>query len=153
MLDTSLDVVTSGSGTELDRLEAADDWIDRAHAQVVSYLSSVSRGPLDDSQRTELWGLIEVANELEQIADLVETNLVTTGRTRVAADVAVSAATAEILVDLHRVVIEAFDDGDLVPGGGDVYGSRQPADAGTDDRDLRHGWESGSLTTSARQRR
>ncbi|MGY6500966.1 MAG: Na/Pi cotransporter family protein [Acidimicrobiales bacterium] len=110
MLDTSLLVAATGSVPQLDELEAEDHWVDLSHAQLVAYLTEVGRGPLDDSQRTEMLGLLEVANELEQIADLVETNLVATGRARVAAEVEVSRSTMEILVELHGVVVGAFDD-------------------------------------------
>lgn len=110
MLERSLPVAAAGNAHQLDALEAMDDWVDVSHAAVVDYLREVSRGPLDDAQRGELLGLLDVANELEQLADLVETNLVTTGRARLAAGVVVSDQTMRILEDLHRVVVDALDD-------------------------------------------
>jgi phosphate:Na+ symporter len=110
MVERSLPVATQGNWTDLDALEGMDDWVDAAHASVLSYLREVSRGPLDDAQRVELHGLLDVANELEQLADLVETNLVATGRRRIRGGVAVSAPTLEILGQLHTTVLDALDD-------------------------------------------
>jgi phosphate:Na+ symporter len=87
-----------------------DDWVDDGHAAVVAYLSAVSAGPVGEDQRGELLGLLEVANEFEQLADLVETNFVATGRARLTQRVTVSPATMEILGELHEIVLEALDD-------------------------------------------
>jgi phosphate:Na+ symporter len=110
MVERALPVITSGTHGELDALESMDDWVDEAHAALLAYLREVSRGPLDESQRIELLGLLDVANELEQLADLVETNLVATGRSRLRGGVIVSPSTEAILGRLHAVVLAALDD-------------------------------------------
>jgi phosphate:Na+ symporter len=110
MVERALPVATTGTEAELDALELMDDWVDEAHAALVAYLAEVSRGPLDESQRVELLALLEVTNELEQLADLVETNVVATGRTRLRNGVTVSAQTRSTLEPLHRVVLGALDD-------------------------------------------
>jgi phosphate:Na+ symporter len=110
MVDRSLPVTTTGSRTDLDLLEAMDDWVDDAHTTLVRYLRDVSRGPLAEAQRAELLGLLEMANELEQLADLVETNLVATGRARISNAVVISASTMAILEKLHAIVLATLDD-------------------------------------------
>lgn len=110
MVERSLDVVTRGTSADLDALEAMDDWVDDAHEKIVAYLSAVSSGPVGADQQHELLGLLDVASELEQLADLIETNLVATGRVRLARRVVVSPSTAQILTELHQVVLGALDD-------------------------------------------
>jgi phosphate:Na+ symporter len=136
MVDRSLAVVTSGSAAELAELEAMDDWVDLAHAELVSYLREVSSGPLDDEQRRELLGLLDVANELEQLADLVETNLVATGRARLAERVEVSAVTMSILDELHAVVVGAIDDSLAALGERDPAAARRVAESKARFKDL-----------------
>ncbi|HSL57404.1 MAG TPA: Na/Pi cotransporter family protein [Acidimicrobiales bacterium] len=109
MVERSLVDTIDGSTTDLDRLAELDDEVDRRHAAVLAYLADVSRGPLDDEQRDELVGLLEVANELERLADVVETDLVAIGRRRLAAGLTVGPETRQQLEDLHTAALEALD--------------------------------------------
>ncbi|MDZ7677991.1 MAG: Na/Pi cotransporter family protein [Acidimicrobiales bacterium] len=136
MVERALPVATGGTKNQLDDLEAMDDWVDDSHAALVDYLREVSRGPLDDDQRGELLGLLEMANELEQLADLVETNLVATGRARLGGRVSVSEQTMAILGELHGVVIGAIDDSLAALGERDAAAADRVVDSKARFKDL-----------------
>ncbi len=52
--------------------------------------------------------LLQVANHLEQIGDIIETNLVTTGRRRIEEGVVISKATMEVIRHYFDEVSQAF---------------------------------------------
>jgi phosphate:Na+ symporter len=136
MVDRALPVTTRGSAAELDELEAMDDWVDESHRALLAYLREVSGGPLGEGQRGELLGLLDVVNELEQLADLVETNLVATGRSRLASGVVVSESTMEILAELHGVIVDALDDSLAALGERDVEAVERVIDSKARLKDL-----------------
>lgn len=109
MVRISLPTVVDGGTAQLDALAALDDEVDRRHAAVVAYLARAVDGPLDEDQRRELLGLLEVANELERLADVVETDLVAAGRRRVTDAVVVGDATRARLEELHAAILGALD--------------------------------------------
>lgn len=109
MLQRALPAAISGSRADLAEIASMDDEVDALHAQVVAYLGEVSKGPLDGEQRRELLGLLDVANELEHLADLMETNLVAVGEDRIDKLVTVSPATGSTLDSLHESVLDALD--------------------------------------------
>ena len=55
-----------------------------------------------------LLALLAAANDLENIGDLIETNLVELGRARIDQGVSVSEPTREVLVNFHRTVSRAL---------------------------------------------
>jgi phosphate:Na+ symporter len=110
MVARSVPAVVDGSRAELDLLADLDDEIDRRHAAVVAYLARTGRGPVSDDQRVEVVGLLEVANELERLADLVETDLVAAGHRRLDDAVRVSDPTRARLQELHGAIREVLDD-------------------------------------------
>lgn len=136
MVERALPVAAGGTKNQLDDLEAMDDWVDESHAALVDYLREVSRGPLDDDQRGELLGLLEMATELEQLADLVETNLVATGRARLGGGVSVSEQTMAILEELHEVVVGAIDDSLAALGERDAAAADRVVDSKARFKDL-----------------
>jgi phosphate:Na+ symporter len=52
-------------------------------------------------------GLMEAVNDLENIGDIIETNLVVLGRERVDQGVSISQPTREVLAGLHNAVTKA----------------------------------------------
>ncbi|MDJ0951132.1 MAG: Na/Pi cotransporter family protein [Alphaproteobacteria bacterium] len=108
MLQASLPAVVSGSEEDLERLAAMDADIDVLHGHIVRYLGQVSREELSPEETAEIMDLLLVANNLEQIGDIMETNLVTIGRRRIEEDVAVSDETRAVIQRYHDQVTEAF---------------------------------------------
>ncbi|MEE9417255.1 MAG: Na/Pi cotransporter family protein [Acidimicrobiales bacterium] len=109
MLADSLSIIITGTRAQLEALAARDDNVNSIHAAVVGYLAEVSRGPLGNTQRSELHDLLEVNNSLERLADLISVNIVEKGNQRLDDVVEISDSTSEALADLHNAALEALD--------------------------------------------
>jgi len=77
-----------------------DDEVDALHAHIVRYLGDVSRTRLGSRDTEVMIQLMEATNNLEAIGDIVETNLVALGISRLDQGIVVSEGT--------RVLIEEF---------------------------------------------
>ena len=108
MLDSALPAVVSGSEEDLQALAEQDSDIDILHGHVVEYLGQISVGELTTEESGEVMELLQVTNHLEQIGDIIETNLVTTGRRRLEEGVVVSEATREVIQRYFDEVSQAF---------------------------------------------
>jgi len=101
--------VLSGSSEDLDRIEGIDDDVDLLHGKIVTYLGRISQESLTEEQTEEFLRLLEATNNLENIGDVIETNLVMLGHHRIQEQVNVSPATREVIRTFHAAVVEAFD--------------------------------------------
>jgi phosphate:Na+ symporter len=109
MMDAILPAVLDGERRELLEIQAMDDAVDTLHASTVTYLGKVSQEKLTVEETDELINLMEAVNALENIGDVIETNLVTLGLQRIDDNVSVSDATREILTEFHASVRRALD--------------------------------------------
>jgi len=109
MLRDILPAVLRGSRDELLTFKDRDDAVDQLHGRIVTYLGRVSQVPLTAAQTGELFRLMEAANDLENIGDVIETNLVSLGYSRLDDGVRVSEATTAVIEDLHATVSRALD--------------------------------------------
>jgi phosphate:Na+ symporter len=107
MMDAILPAVLTGDNESLDEVAAMDDGVDALHGQIVSYLGKISQGSLTEEQTEEFMKLMEAVNDLENIGDIIETNLVTLGKERVRDQVAISAQTKEVITGFHAAVYRA----------------------------------------------
>jgi phosphate:Na+ symporter len=108
MLDAALPVVISGSGEQLQSLAAMDTDVDILHGHIVEYLGRISVGKLSSEESSEVMKLLQVANHLEQIGDVIETNLVKIGRQRIEERVVVSESTRAVIGRYHNEVSRAL---------------------------------------------
>jgi len=109
MLRAILPAMLHGTRDELDRIAASDEQIDRLHGEILTYLSRIGRERLNETQTADLVHLMEAANDLENIGDIIETNLAALGRARLAQGVRISDATQKVITDFHGEVLRAFD--------------------------------------------
>lgn len=109
MFEIVLDIVLRGDLDDLEALAERDEAIDALHGMIVTYLGDVSQEELEPEQTAELMRLMEAANAIENIGDVIETNLVGLGHARLEAGLVVSPATASMLTEVHRVIGRAFD--------------------------------------------
>lgn len=108
MLAAVLPAILDGDVDEFDRIEAVDDEVDEIHGIVIEFLGLVSQQSLSDASSDELVDLIEATNALEAVGDLVETNLIGLGQSRIDQGVAVHPETRDMLERYHRGIVEAF---------------------------------------------
>ncbi|GGD45511.1 Na/Pi cotransporter family protein [Sinisalibacter lacisalsi] len=119
MVESVLPVAIEGPRVKLDALAATDKPVDRLHAAIVDYLGAVSLRRLSPEQSSRLVRLISVANDIEQIADMVARDVVISSQKRLDDRVLVSTATRRVIARFHAEVaaalhgaIEAFETGD-----------------------------------------
>jgi phosphate:Na+ symporter len=107
MLAGIMPAILHGSTLTLRELQKIDERVDFLHAEIVVYLGKISRHELTEKQTAELMGLMDAVNDLENIGDVIETNLVELGRRRIGKGVAISRPTQVVLTDFHHVVMDA----------------------------------------------
>lgn len=101
-------VILTGSSTDLDRIQHLDEDVDILHASIVRYLGRISRRDLVGEETEVLHRYLNIATLYESIGDMVETDLVKLGHTRLARGVQVSPDTREIINLLAQKVIRAL---------------------------------------------
>ena len=109
MIAGILPAILHGSVQALDEIKAIDERVDTLHAEIVLYLGRISQAELTKNQTTELMHLMDAVNDLENIGDVVETNLVELGRRRIGKGVAISAPTQVVLSEFHQVVLDSVN--------------------------------------------
>ncbi len=109
MLVRVMPALFQGEREELEELRSLDEAVDLLHGQIVTYLGRLSMENLSEVESRELITLMEAANDLEAIGDIVETNLVAQGQGRLETGVEVSPATREVLEGFHGKVLRALD--------------------------------------------
>lgn len=98
-----------GGRGDLVRLRESDTDVDTLYDHIIEYLARLSEQSLPDEDGRWLLGLLETANALESIADLVETNLVSLGTRRLDSGVAPSDSTRELIESAFTSVIENLE--------------------------------------------
>ncbi len=106
MMEASLPAVLSGNAQQLRLVADMDNKVDILHGHVIRFLGEISKQNLSDQQTNEFIRLMEAANDLENVGDVIETNLVDLGYKRIAEGVNVSPRTREILTALHTTVTD-----------------------------------------------
>jgi len=109
MLGDVLPALLDGPAEALNQVEQLDDEVDDLHGQIIVYLGRVGQRSLSSGSTQELIRLMEATNNLEAIGDLIETNLITLGRNRLANDFHVSEASRRMIEDYHGEVSLALD--------------------------------------------
>jgi phosphate:Na+ symporter len=109
MLREVLPAILTGTRWELLDIQKRDDEVDSLYGQIVAYLGQVGQRRLSDARSSELFGIMEATNDLETIGDVIETNLVALGISRIENNVEVSPATQAVLAELHQLVCEALE--------------------------------------------
>jgi len=104
MLQRIMPAILAGDRSMLREVAMIDDEVDILHGYIVTYLGDVSQKKLTEEQTRDLVNLMSAVNELENIGDIVETDLVHLGNERIDAGVSISDETKEVLRKLHDVV-------------------------------------------------
>lgn len=108
MMAGIMPAILTGDRKALAEIAQMDNAVDRLHAEIIGYLGKISRQNLTERQTHTLMALFSAVNDLENIGDLIETNLVALGYERLDQGVEISAPTRELLLGFHRVVSRAL---------------------------------------------
>ena len=109
MLDRMMSAVLTGNRDNLIGLAKLDDEVDILHGHIVTYLGKISSKPLTESQSKQLVRLMDAVNDLENIGDIIETDLVALGEKRIEQDVTVSDQTQALLTEFHNQVAKIVE--------------------------------------------
>ena len=107
MVELSLPAVISGNLQTLKDIAKIDDEVDILHGHIITYLGDISRHSLTGEQTRNMVGLMAAVNDLENIGDIIETDLVHLGKERLEQDITISDATRDVLTKLHGVISDA----------------------------------------------
>lgn len=109
MLSRIMPAIISGDRVALTSIRNLDERVDILQADILGYLGKISRLELTEQQNRDFLRLMEAVNNLEHIGDIVETNLVDLGQSRIEQNISVSRPTQEVLKGFHHVVVEAVE--------------------------------------------
>ena len=108
MLERIMPAILQGDQQSLATVERMDDQVDYLSAEVVAYMGKISKGSLTEAQTAEFLKLMEAVGDLENVGDIIETNLVVLGRARIKEGISISEATQHVLLGFHQVVRKAL---------------------------------------------
>lgn len=86
-----------------------DDQADMLYEEIVIYLGDIRRQQLTEPQNRELLQLMNAAENLERIGDVIETNLVDAGYTTIDEELQASETIKHVLDDLFKKVYQAVE--------------------------------------------
>ena len=104
MLQDIMTAIINGNRIMLKNIAKIDDEVDILHGHIVTYLGQISQKALTEEQTRVLVDLMAAANDLENIGDIIETDMVYLGNEGIDAQVSISEETREVLRKLHDVV-------------------------------------------------
>ena len=109
MLRLIMPAILSGDRMSLKSVAHIDDDVDALHGHVIVYLGKVSQKVLTEGQTLELLNLMSAANDLENIGDVIETDLVHLGNQRISEGISISPSTREVLQKIYNEVTETTE--------------------------------------------
>jgi phosphate:Na+ symporter len=110
MFDKVLPAVLNGSKEDLQEIVEIDDEVDVLHGQIVLFLGKLSMTNLSAEQAEELMYLLQTVDRLENVGDIMETNMVSVGTQRINENIVVSDPTMKIINQYHQQVAAALLD-------------------------------------------
>jgi len=109
MMTRIMPAIIDGNRENLEEVRRMDDAVDILHAEIIAYLGKIAKQPLSEDEMQEFLRLIDAAGNLENIGDIIETNLVVLGHDRINDGLKVSAPTQEVLNGFQAAIIKAVD--------------------------------------------
>lgn len=103
-------VIFKGTERDLETLPKMEKNINTLHGHIVKYIGKLSRTYLLQTQSEELRCYLEIANSIEHIGQIVESNLGKAGRERIELGVHISEASLEIFQVFHWKIASTLDE-------------------------------------------
>ena len=110
MMTRIMPAVLNGDRETLKDIARIDDEVDVLHGRTILYLGHISQLPLTEHQTEEFINLMSVVNDLENIGDLIETDLLALGEKRIDEEITVSQATQELLSEMVAQHLQQKED-------------------------------------------
>ena len=98
---------------DLEKFQAVrtmDDKVDILQGAILNYMGRLRREPLTEKQSLEFQALMSATINLENLADVIESELVAIGEAFIAKDIKPSEATGILLYDLKEKLVSAIND-------------------------------------------
>lgn len=111
MLHMAMPATLDADRHALTVLSEMDHQVDISYTAAVEYLGQISAESVSEARGPELGALLSMANHLENIGDIIETNMTHIGRQRIAKGLEVSPETRALMARFHAEVCRSLDDG------------------------------------------
>ncbi len=89
---------------QLNAIARLDDDVNYLHREIITYLSEVGQGSISSREYQELSALLSIANDLEEIGDIVSTDLTNMGLKFSNKELQMSKKTQDRLADIYTLV-------------------------------------------------
>jgi phosphate:Na+ symporter len=109
ILKDSLGTISRGDLDAISDIEARDDKVDILNREIRFYLAKITQGVLTREQADRQMELISLANDVENIGDVVTRNVLVIAKRKVSLGLAFSAQGREEIQEFHSKVCENFD--------------------------------------------
>jgi len=104
MLKRIIPAIIKGNRDSLTEIERMDDTVDILYAGIIDYMGKISKQSLSEVEMKEFMRLMEAVSNLENIGDVIETNLVELGNSRIDQGVSVSEPTQKVLHGFQEAI-------------------------------------------------
>jgi phosphate:Na+ symporter len=119
MVSGSFDVVVKGNIDDISRMRARDDDVDSLHRAIITYLDKITHEDMVDPLPARVQTAFGVVNYLENIGDVVETDLMASAEQRRSRDIILDKSIEDSIRALHATAcgvlensLTAFVEGD-----------------------------------------
>ncbi len=110
MTGDSLDVVIEGNEARIDRLRARDEDVDKLHAAIIDYLGRISLEDMVDPLPRRVQISLTAVNYLENIGDVVETDLMEAAEHRRTHELVFTQGIKEAIHALHATACDVLEE-------------------------------------------
>ncbi len=93
----------------LDEIARRNDEVDILVAEILNYLGKVRKGMLTEEESHEFQALMTATDNIESLADVIKTNVVSLARRAVAVNTASGEETREMLIELYTSVLKSVE--------------------------------------------
>ncbi len=109
MMREILPAINSNNQKLLREVAEMDDRVDILHLSIVNYLGILSKEKLTKKQSRKLLALMEAVNDLENIGDVIETNMVAAGHALIDDHLIISQDTKNVINNLHEQIEKSVE--------------------------------------------
>ncbi len=109
MLQEILPAIMNGDKPMLSQIREMDEKVDVLHQHIVSYLGKLSRKTPSETQSASVLRLMSIINDLENMADLIERDLVNLGQKMIQEQLKISPETQRMMQHLHTQIYQAVE--------------------------------------------